>query len=257
MRVLDMSPYQPFRRMGVSCRTRPLRDKQVLWVKPEPLLSRDGRFVGRVLSRADVPQAAVLWRRAYPEIYGSQHDFLLHPEDYDHRVALLETWEQDSRAKPTCMLVAEERATQRLAAATLMTKFDANLEIQFSLAGTDPDFRRLGLMNLLGRLMYPMAKASGAEYLTTFLETWHTITQDLTLRPTSGWRVAGIFPGNMTRWAGGQEEYRAWEVYLYRFINNGERYATRPREWHLHPELQRLWEALEEVNRRLGREPWE
>jgi hypothetical protein len=39
---------------------------------------------------------------------------------------------------------------------------------------------------------------------------------------------------------------------MYRFINQGDQYATKPEEWHLHPELQRLWEELEGFNRRLA-----
>jgi hypothetical protein len=96
-----------------------------------------------------------------------------------------------------------------------------------------------------------LGKVSGAEYRTTFLETWHTITQAETLKMEKGWRVGGIFPGNFTRRAGGQQEYRAGEVYMFRFINEGDKYATKPEEWHLHPELRRLWEALEAFNRRL------
>jgi len=133
-----------------------------------------------------------------------------------------------------------------------MTKFDRNLQIEYTFAGTHQDFRRLGLMGFLGGIMDRMARASGAEYLTTFLETWHTITQAHTLAWGRGWRVADIFPGNFTRWAGDGQEYRACEVYMYRFINEGEKYATRPEEWHLHPELQRLWETLEAINRGLG-----
>jgi hypothetical protein len=252
MRALDMSPYHPYRHMGRTCRTRPIREKQVVWVKPEPALHLEGRFLGRVLARAEVAAAAELWRHAYPEIYGSAHDFLLYPETYEGRIALAETWERDAREAPCCLLVAQEQATSRLAAATLMTKFDRNLQIEYSFAGTHPDFRRLGLMGFLGGLMDQMALASGAEYLTTFLETWHSITQAHTLGWGRGWRVAGIFPGNFTRWAGDQQEYRACEVHMYRFINEGEKYATRPEEWHLHPELQRLWETLEAINRRLG-----
>jgi hypothetical protein len=252
MRHLDMSPYRPFRPMGRSCQTRPIREKTVRWVRPEPQESRDGRFVGRPLGRADIDAAADLWRRAYPELYGSSHDFMLYSEDYEARMALAETWEVDSLAKPGCMLVVEEKATARLAAASLMTKFDQNLQIEWTFAGTHPDFRRLRLMGLLGDMMAWMSQVSGAEYLTTFLETWHTITQAETLKMGKGWRVAGIFPGNFTRWAGGQEEYRAGEIHMYRFINDGERYATQPEEWQLHPELQQVWEALAEFNRRLA-----
>jgi GNAT superfamily N-acetyltransferase len=226
----------------------------VRWLKPESEPVLGGRFRVRPLSRGDFEAAAELWRQAYPEVYGSCHDFLLYPEEYESRLALVETWEADALGKPGCMLLAEEVATSRLAAATLMTKFDQNLQIEYTFAGTHPDYRRLGLMGALGRVMDRLVRASGAEYLTTFLETWHTITQEETLKRGRGWKVAGIFPGNFTRWAGDQQEYRACEVHLYRFVNEGEKYATRPEEWHLHPEVQALWDFLEALNARLGRE---
>ncbi len=252
MRFLDMTQYHPFRPMGQHCRTRPISDKRVSWMRPQPWETRDGRFAGRLLLRGDFEDAAELWRQAYPELYGSVHDFMLFPEDYEARLALLETWEEDAFRKPCCMLVAEEKATGVLAAASLMTKFDRNLQIEWSFAGTRPDYRQMGLMALLGDMMAWMSQASGAEYLTTFLETWHTITQGETLKIGKGWRVAGIFPGNFTRWARNQQEYRACEVYMYRFINEGAQYATGPAEWQLHPELQGLWEELEALNRRLA-----
>ncbi|MGQ9687808.1 MAG: hypothetical protein ACUVXF_03325 [Desulfobaccales bacterium] len=252
MRTLDMSAYRPYRIMGKSCLTRPIREKTVRWVQPEPRRSKDGRFVGRPLARADIEAAAELWRHAYPELYGSSHDFMLYPEDYESRTALVETWPEDSLTKPGCMLVVEEMATGRLAAASFMTKFDRNLQLEWTFAGTHPDFRRLKLMALLGGMMAWMSEVSGAEYLTTFLETWHTITQTETLKIGKGWQLAGIFPGNFTRWAHDQQEYRACEIYMYRFINDGDRYATQPSEWQLHPELQQVWQALAEFNRRLA-----
>ncbi len=255
MRYLDMTPYRPFRPMGKTCRTRPIRDKRLVWVRPEPRPTRDGRFLGRVLRERDLAAAAELWRQAYPEIYGSPHDFLLFPEEIPPRVAVEETWETDAASKPCLMLLAEATATGRLAAATLMTKFDRNLQIEYTFAATHPDFRRQGLMNLLGGMMHRISLASGAEYLTTFLETWHTITQTKTLKFGEGWKVAGIFPGNFTRWATDQQEYRACEIYLYKFINEGERFATQPKEWHLHPQLLKLWQVLEEINRDQEREP--
>ncbi len=253
MQPLDMTPYRPYRPMGISCLTRPIREKQVRWLKPEPEPVLGGRFRVRPLSRADFGAAAELWRQAYPEVYGSSHDFLLYPEDYESRLALVETWEADALGKPCCMLLAEEVATSRLATATLMTKFDQNLQIEYTFAGTHPDYRRLGLMGALVRVMDRLVRASGAEYLTAFLETWHTITQEETFKGGRGWQVAGIFPGNFTRWAGDQQEYRACEVHLYQFVNEGEKYATRPEEWQLHPELQALWDFLETINARLGR----
>ncbi len=251
MHYLDMSPYRPYREMGRSCQTRPIREKVVRWAKPKPRQTGDGHYVGRPLARADIEAAAELWRHAYPEIYGSSHDFMLYPEDYEDRMALLETWEEDAVKKPCCMLVVQEKATRCLAAASLMTKFDQNLQIEWTFAGTHSAYRQKGLMGLLGEMMGWICKVSGAEYLTTFLETWHTITQGETLKMGKGWRVAGIFPGNFTRWGGDQQEYRACEVHMYRFINEGDKYATKPEEWQLHPDLQQLWESLEAFNRRV------
>ena len=91
MRFLDMTPYTPFSIMGRSCQTRPIREKTVRWVKPEPRETRDRRFVGRPLSRADLEAAAELWRHGYPELYGSSHDFMLFPEDYPARLAMVDT----------------------------------------------------------------------------------------------------------------------------------------------------------------------
>lgn len=252
MRTLDMTPYRPFRCMGQTCQTRLIREKQVFWVKPESELLLEGRFIGRALARPDIEAAAELWRQAYPEVYGSEHDFILYPEDYESQLALAETWERDTREKKFCMLVAEEAASGRLAAATLMTKYDKNLQIEYTFAGSHPGYRHLGLARSLVEIMERMARASGAEYLTTFLETWHTISQEATLDWRTGWRIAGIFPGNFTRWAGDQQEYRACEIYLYRFIKDGEKFATQPEEWQLFPAVRMLWEALEAVNAKIG-----
>ncbi|MBM4289217.1 MAG: GNAT family N-acetyltransferase [Deltaproteobacteria bacterium] len=248
---LDMTPYRPYRPMGSSCATRPIRDKQVVWVKPEPRTSPDGRFVVRPLERADIAAAAELWRQAYPEVYGSEHEFILFPEEYPAHFILADTWAQEARSKQWCMLVVQEAATGRLAAGSIMTKFDKNLQIEYTLAGTHPDYRRQGLMGLLGKVMHWLARHSGAEYLTTFLETWHTITQAETMKLGHGWKIAGIFPGNFTRWRGDNQEYRACEIYLYQFINDGDAYATKPEEWQLHPEIRRLWQCLESINARL------
>lgn len=127
MRTLDLTGSRPYRPMARTCLTRPIREKQVLWLKPEPQCHPQFGFMARPLGRKDIEPAAQLWRLAYPEVYGSAHDFLLYPEEYESRFALVETWETDARDKPGCMLVVEEVARSQLVAATLMTKFDKNL----------------------------------------------------------------------------------------------------------------------------------
>jgi hypothetical protein len=88
---------------------------------------------------------------------------------------------------------------------------------------------------------------TNAEYLTSFCETWHSITQYLCFKQW-GWKIAGIFPGNVTRWSGENSEYRGCTVYFYKFINQGEKYSTKPKEWQMLPEIEKLWECLEELN---------
>lgn len=250
MVALDMGRYRPFRDMGATCRTREIGEKKVVWVDyTSPPFFRK-RFRVRQIGLADVEATAELWRQGYPEIYGSPHEFLLFPEKYAALVALRETWAEDAVNKRYCVPVVEELATGRLVAAALLTKEDMNLQIEASLICTHPDYRGQHIMAGLGYAVREMIDRSGAEYVTTFLETWHDITQRII--GLGGWRVAGIFPGNFTRWQGGNREYRGCTVHVYRFVGEGEAYATRPEEWSLLPELRELWECLERVNRKLA-----
>lgn len=247
MQFLDMTSYLPFRPMGKTCEKRPILEKRVTWKKPDPRINKNGRFRGRLLEAKDLAAVTELWRIVYPEIYGSIHDFLLYSEKIVEKVLMAESWDTDVLTKPCLMLVAEELDTGRLGAASVMTKFDQNRQIEYSFFGTHPEFRQQGLMDLLGNMMHHIASVSGAEYLTAFMESWHTITQARALKE-EGWKIGGIFPGNFIRWAGDQEEYRGCVIYFYKFINGGERYVTQPKEWNLHPSLEKLWKVIEEIN---------
>jgi len=102
------------------------------------------------------------------------------------------------------------------------------------------------------------ALASGAEYLTTFVETWHDITQKWCIK--DGWQVAGIFPGNFVRWKDPDQEYRGCTIHCYYFLANVEDYATKPDEWSLAPEFKELWEVMQRINKKIAKEgnipPW-
>lgn len=50
-----------------------------------------------------------------------------------------------------------------------------------------------------------------------------------TLKIGQGWKIAGIFTGNLTRWNRDNQEYRACEVSLYQFINDGKNMPRSPR----------------------------
>jgi len=133
----------------------------------------------------------------------------------------------------------------------VLTKFEKNLQVEFSFASTHPDFRIRGITDELRRVTRKIALNSGAEYFTTFCETWHDITQNWCIN--DGWKIAGIFPGNFTRWNADNQEYRGCEVHFYQFVGEGENYATKSEEWHLAPEAKEVWEVLERVNREIDR----
>jgi hypothetical protein len=52
----------------------------------------------------------------------------------------------------------------------------------------------------------------------------------------------------MIRWSHDQKCYRACEVHYYKFVNDGERYATAFDEWVLSEKSKKLWQALEKLN---------
>lgn len=251
MKHAIMARSQPYRKMASTCRTRPVGEKHITWskVQSEPFL--DGQFQVRTLRRDLIFEAAKLWRLAYPEIYGSPHEFLLHPDQYESRIALEDNWEEDRHTKVYCMTVVEELKTARVVSATLLTKYEKNLQVEYTFAATRPDYRQKDLTAELRRATRKIAYSSGAEYLTTFCETWHEITQKWCIK--GGWKIAGIFPGNFIRWNGDDEEYRGCTVHFYRFIGEGEAHATKPEEWSLAPPVRRVWEVVEEVNREIER----
>jgi len=248
---LYMNKIQPIKKMGKSCETREIRNKKVIW----PYIEKDffdGKFKSRVIGRADIDRAAELWRISFPDVYGSSDDWIFYPEEYERRVALRENWEEDSANKADCMLVMEEIETGKLVSAAVYSKDDKNLSVEFTIGAIHPDYRKgkrgskfwIQVLEHLKRI----EEDSGAEYMTVACITSHDITQHLCLKRL-GFKVAGIFPGQFTRWCGEQKEYRGCEVHFYKFIGDGEKFATKAEEWTLLPELKKLWDVLEEINK--------
>ena len=248
----------PYKEMATMCKTRPMAEKKVVWKRFESKPFEEGRFQARVLSRRLINSAAAVFQKAYPEVYGSPHEFVLIPEKYKELIALDETWEEDRRNKVYLMPVVVELKTDKVVSATMLTKFEKNLQVEFTFAATLPDYRLKKIMQELRAVTWKAALASGAEYFTTFLETWHDITQKWCIK--DGWRVGGIFPGNFVRWKKPDQEYRGCTVHCYRFVRNGEDYATLPEEWSLTPEFHELWEVLQRINKKIGHKgevpPW-
>ena len=77
-----------YKDMATTCKTRPTKEKKVVWRRFESEPFEDGRFQVKVLSKKLIASAADLFRNAYPEIYGSPHEFVLMPERYERLIAL-------------------------------------------------------------------------------------------------------------------------------------------------------------------------
>ncbi len=247
-----MDSYKPYSAMGKTCTTRPIGDKVITW----PFIDEtvfSGRFKARMIGENDFVKAAELWKSAYPEIFGStsKYVWMLYPDQYKDRVALAENWQRDSTEKEFCMPVIEDISSGMLVAGAMYTKDDRNLQIEFSFGAIHPEFRKgsSGEKLTITVLQYLklLEEKSGADYLSAFCETWHSITQYLCLK-VWGWKLAGIFPGQYTRWCGGNSEYRGCTVHFYKFVGDAEKYCSRPEEWQMLPEVRKLWDVLEEIN---------
>ena len=147
--TVDLTESRPYKKMASTCRTRPIQQKRVVWTKVESEPFDQGRYQVKALRSSLVKSAAELWRLAYPELYGSPHEFLLDPDRYEPAVALEETWVEDAAKKVHCMPVVVELETERVISASLLTKYEMNLQVEFSFVGTHPKFRRRSLTDQL------------------------------------------------------------------------------------------------------------
>jgi hypothetical protein len=251
MKQIDMTPYQPYRTMGKSCELREIGDKKIVWPLVDHIDTGNPNFRLRAITRNDVDAVAELWRASYPEVYGSVHEWILDPKEYKERVAFAENWDEHSISRPHAIMVGEEVAAEKIVMSSIYTKWDANLQVEASFIAIHPDARKGKIASSIWSNLasfYKWLEASGAEYVTVFCETWHNITQYIWFKRL-GWKIAGIFPGNFTRWAGGNQEYRGCTIHFYRFLNGGEKVSNLPEEWDLLPEVKELWDFMERINK--------
>ena len=156
------------------------------------------------------------------------------------------------------MPVVVKLEIDEVVAATMLTKIEKNLQIEFTFAATRPNYRNKKIMQNLRAVTWKTALSSGAEYFPTFLETWRDITQKWCIK--DGRQVAGIFPENFVRWKKPDQEYRGCIIHCYRFVRNGEAYSTMLEEWSLAIEFHELRVVLERMNNKIGKKgdipPW-
>lgn len=248
----DTTNNKTYSNMGKTCKTRVIKKKQIVWPKFEMDLPNN-KFKIRMLNKVDTEEVSKLWRKSCPELYGSsiRYDWVHDPDQYEKKITFSENWDDADNDKIHCMSIIEEVETKKIIGASMLTKDDRNLHVEYSLGCVDPKYRKdetgESLMVIAFDHLKRIEDETDAEYMTSFCETWHSITQFLCFKQW-GWKIAGIFPGNVTRWAGDNQEYRGCTVHFYKFINEGEKYSTKPEEWKLIPEVKKLWDYLEELN---------
>jgi hypothetical protein len=250
MKKIDMTPYQPYKKMGKSCELRKIIDKRVVWPLINYMDPNEPNFRLRAITRKDIEEVAKLWRASYPEVYGSVHEWILDPDEYEKRVAFAENWEEHSVTRPHAVMVGEDLQSKKIVVSSIYTKWDKNLQVEASFIAIHPDYRKGSMAASIWSNLasfYKWLEGSGAEYVTVFCETWHNITQYIWFK-RMGWKIAGIFPGNFTRWAGNEKEYRGCTIHFYRFLNNGDKISTKPEEWDLLPEIRDLYDFMEKIN---------
>jgi hypothetical protein len=204
-----------------------------------------GRVTWDFVSERELSVIAGVWKIGYPELMGSTLDFIFHPRMYKGNILLRENYEQDRYDCDHCMIRWEKGG--EIVMAMMLTKWDANRQIELTI-GTIPPHRRKvdGLFDRGFSVVMEWLQGTGAEYLSSFCETWHDLAQRLL--EANGFKICGIFPGQYVRWASGNLQYRGCTVHYYRFIGEGAEFATRPEEWSLSERASQLWEVLAKLN---------
>jgi len=245
---VDLSGHEPYKAMGESCRLRDIEEFRVRW--PRLVIADELAGTGylmRYIRRDDADALVEIWKNVYPEAYGSTHQFVLDPEWYrPENVLLEENWERDAAEKDHAIVVLEQTERKRLLGLLLLTKWNQNLQIELTMGGLHPALREKNVFYPFFRNILDAIESTEAELLTVFAETWHKKTQEL--MDHNGFKIWGVFPGQMIRWSHGEKCYRACEVHYYKFINGGETRASKPEAWVLSAKVAEVWEVLKRAN---------
>jgi len=245
--ILDLSACQPYKKMGHSCQLKDIDKFYVHW----PKLTTAGNLTNydlimRYIRANDIDAVVELWKNVYPEVYGSTHQFVFDRQWYEGNVLYDENWKADAKKKKYAIILLEDLKERQLVGILLMTKWDQNLQIELTMGGLHSAFRQKNVFYPFFKNILDAISTSEVELITVFAETWHRKTQDL--MDFYGFKIWGIFPGNVVRWSHDQKCYRACEVHYYKFVNDGERYATGFDEWVLSKKSKKLWQLLVKLN---------
>jgi RimJ/RimL family protein N-acetyltransferase len=235
MKELDMSRYKPFK-VYEGIETRKINERRMGWVDFKP--QRYGPFLTRAIKedKEEFEKTADMFKRSFPELYGTLYDFLLYPEQYpailgDGEVFLKGEW---------FLFVTEDGRLNKIISGILFRMIPQNMAIELSVGAHDPEYRVKGLGKFNVRLFDNWMKRCGAEYAYTFLYTAHTASQKMMRE--AGFVPVGIMPGFIAAWCGNDSYNRASVVYAQKFYNGAEKMV--PEGMELTPEAKKLWDVI-------------
>ncbi len=244
---LDLSEYQPYKQIGQSCQLKDIAEFQINWpklVSAKDLTNRG--LIIRYMRGNEIDRVVELWKDVYPEVYGSTHQFVFDSRWYEGNVLFDENFKTDVKGKKYAITLLEDLKERQLVGILLITKRDQNLQLEFTMGGLHSAFRKTKVFYPYFENILDSFSKTEVELITVFAETWHDKTQEL--MDYYGFKIWGIFPGNMVRWSHDQKCYRACEVHYYKFVNDGERYATSFDEWVLSEKSKKLWRTMDRLN---------
>jgi hypothetical protein len=244
---LNLSDYQPYKPMGQSCQLKDIKEFHIHWPELETTTNlKNGDIILRYMKGNEIDKVVQLWKNVYPEVYGSTHQFVFDSQWYGDNNLFNENWKTDKKEKKYAIILLENLKESQLVGILLMTKLDQNLQVELTMGGLHSEFREQELFYPFFKSILDFISKTEAELITVFAETWHKKTQEL--MDHHGFKIWDLFPWNMIRWSRDQKCYRACEVHYYKFINDGEKYATRFDEWALSEKSSKLWRVLEKLN---------
>ena len=97
---LNLSEYQPYKKIGQSCQLRDIAKFQINWPKLTTANNlKNNDLSMRYMCGNDIDEVVQLWKNVYPEAYGSTHQFVFNSQCYEDNVLFDENWKTDTKEK--------------------------------------------------------------------------------------------------------------------------------------------------------------
>ncbi len=192
----------------------------------------------------DLARVAGLMQESYPELRGSALEFLHRPEGY--------RWLFDERPKRRgregLCIVGEYVDRGELTEALVLQMDRINLSVFITALAIHPRYRReRAISKGLYFLCNEYLEACGIDYALAHVTTNHPVSQRVLFK--LGYAIRGVLPGTILYWAGMGEKYRRDSmVIMDKFFNGAERLVSP--QMRLTPRAARLWESIQQINRR-------